>query len=245
MFADLDFVSLSSSLTITNQSIGSAMESTGFAAGVDGLLGLGPTILTEGTLVNQPNSKIPTVSDNLLKQKKISSEIIGISFNPTTSISNTNGELTFGGVDSSKYTGSITYAPITSTSPSKYYWGIEQSISYGLSGTVILSNTAGIVDTGTTLTLISSDAFTRYQTATGAVMDSATGLLRLNAAQYANLQSLFFTISGTKFELTANAQIWPRSLNQYIGGTSNSIYLIIGSVSAQKYPVILDLLVYS
>jgi cathepsin E len=31
-----------------------------------------------------------------------------------------------------------------------------------------------------------------------------------------------------KFALTANAQIWPRSLNTQIGGTADSIYLIVG-----------------
>ena len=49
-------------------------------------------------------------------------------------------------------------------------------------------------------------------------MDSATGLLTLSSAQFARLQSLFFTIGGTTFEFTANAQIWPRALNATIGG---------------------------
>ncbi|KIJ33337.1 hypothetical protein M422DRAFT_264729 [Sphaerobolus stellatus SS14] len=39
-----------------------------------------------------------------------------------------------------------------------------------------------------------------------AVLDSSTGLLRFTTAQFANLKSLFFTIGGTTFELTANAQ---------------------------------------
>jgi hypothetical protein len=36
------------------------------------------------------------------------------------------------------------------------YWGINESITYG--STTILSETAGIVDTGTTLILIASGA---------------------------------------------------------------------------------------
>ena len=154
--------------------------------------------MTYGTLTDQPNSKIPTVSDNLLSQGKISSEVVGISFNPTTSLSGGNGELTFGGVDPNKYTGSITYTPITSVSPAKYYWGIDQSITYGSSGATILGKTAGIVDTGTTLMLIASDAFKRYQNLAVATMDGTTGLVRLTTAQYAKLQSLLFTIGGTK-----------------------------------------------
>jgi cathepsin E len=40
--------------------------------------------------------------------------------------------------------------------------------------------------------------------------------------RFNNLQSLVFTAGGTS--LSANAQIWPRSLNSLIGGTSGSIY---------------------
>ena len=71
-FSDLDTVSLSSSLTITNQSIGSASSSQGFE-NVDDLLGIGPTGLTYRTLTDQPNSEIPAVNDNLFTQGKISS----------------------------------------------------------------------------------------------------------------------------------------------------------------------------
>ena len=42
------------------------------------------------------------------------------------------------------------------------------------------------------------DALARYQRATGAVLDNATGLLRLTPAQFAKLQSLFFTIGGVR-----------------------------------------------
>ena len=117
---DIDSVSLQSGLSIHNQSIGVAYTSNGLPHQVDGILRIGPVDLTAGAV--QDTSRVPTVTDNLSSQKKISSEIIGISFNPTTSLSSSNGELTFGGVDQSKYTGSITYTPITKTSPSKHYW---------------------------------------------------------------------------------------------------------------------------
>lgn len=142
--------------------------------------------------------------------------------------------------------------------------GINQTITLG--STSILSETAGIVDTGTTLVLISSgnctmsrffvlmihkyptDAFSRYQRATGAVADRATGLLRLTRAQFAKLPSLNFHIGSTTFTLTANAQAWPvcvalprlayvdllnapqRALNTAIGGNTNSVYLVVNSL---------------
>ncbi|KAL5492367.1 hypothetical protein ACEPAI_3814 [Sanghuangporus weigelae] len=226
-----DTVTLSSSLVIDGQSIGVATTSSGLQ-NVDGILGLGPVDLTMGTVTG--TSKVPTVVDNLYSQKKINTEVVGISYNPFTSSSQTNGELTFGGVDSSKYTGSITYAPITKQTPAKHYWGLEQSITYGSSGSNVLSSTAGILDTGTTLVLLATDAFNRYKSLTGATSDGTTGLLMLTSAQFQNLQSLYFQIGGTKFELTANAQIWPRSLNSYIGGSGDKVYLIVSDLGSNS-----------
>ncbi|OBZ79192.1 Polyporopepsin [Grifola frondosa] len=223
-----DTVTLGGGLTVTGQSIGVASRSTGFS-GVDGIIGIGPVDLTVGTLSPDTTSPIPTITDNLSGQGVITSNLVAVSFEPTQSSSDTNGELTFGGIDSSKFTGPINFAPLTTTFPASEFWGIDQSIRYGAS-TNILSSTSGIVDTGTTLILISSDAFARYRSATGAVPDRTTGLLRLTNAKFAKLKSLFFIINGVTYELTANAQIWPRALNTAIGGNARDIYLIVGSI---------------
>lgn len=69
-----------------------------------------------------------------------------------------------------RFTGSINYVPITKTSPASNYWGIDQSLTYG-NDTPLLDMSSGIVDTGTTLLLIATDAFQAYQEATGAVLD--------------------------------------------------------------------------
>ncbi|KAI0782864.1 aspartic peptidase A1 [Abortiporus biennis] len=224
----LDTVNLGAGLIINNQSIGVANKTAGFG-GIDGILGIGPVDLTVGTLSPHTSSSVPTVTDNLFSKGVISANLVSVSFAPTNSISSVNGELTFGGIDSSKFTGSIRFAPITTTYPASFFWGINQSIRYS-TGTAILSTTAGIVDTGTTLILIASDAFARYQAATGAVLDNQVGLLRLTPAQFANLKSLFFVINGVTYELTANAQIWPRSLNTAIGGSNSFVYLIVGNI---------------
>lgn len=222
-----DTVTLGSGLTITQQSIGVASTSTGFT-GVDGIIGIGPLDLTQGTLTNSPATTIPTVTDNLYSEGIISEIVVGISFEPTTSQTNTNGELTFGGTDATKYTGAITYTPLTTTYPASYYWGINESITYG--STTILAETAGIVDTGTTLILIASNAYTKYQSATGATLDRTTGLLRITSTQYSALQNLNFNVGSTTYALTPNGQIWPRALNTYIGGSTSYIYLVVNSI---------------
>jgi hypothetical protein len=137
-----------------------------------------------------------------------------------------NGQLTWGGIDLFKFEGPITYAPITSAPRSKNYWGVDAYMTYG-SDTPILSKTAGIVDTGTSLVLIATEAFHRYQEATGGVPDSTTTLLKITPNQFANLKSFFVYVENVPFELIPNAQIWPRKLNTLIGGTAESIYLIV------------------
>ena len=41
-------------------------------------------------------------------------------------------------------------------------------------------------------------------------------------------------IQGGTFELTPNAQLWPRSLNSLIGGTAGTIYLIVGDIGTNS-----------
>lgn len=227
-----DTVTLAPNLVINQQGIGVASLSRGIR--VDGILGLGPTDLTVGTLSPNITGSIPTVVDNLFSQGTIPTNIIGVSFEPLTSNltspSQKNGEITFGGVDSSKFTGPITFVPITKSFPTSRYWGIDQSITFG--NTTILPTTAGIVDTGATLILLNNNAFALYQQATGGVIDNFTGLLRVTAAQFNNLPNLDFHIGGTTFSLTPNAQAWPRALNGLINGNANSIYLIVNSLGS-------------
>ncbi|KAJ3753638.1 family A1 protease [Lentinula raphanica] len=207
----IDEVTLSSSLVITSQSIGVASSSEGFN-GTDGILGIGPDDLTKGTVSGV--STVPTVTDNLFNQGTISEKVVAISFEPTTSEEVTNGELTFGGTDSSKFTGHITY-----TSKTGNYWGITQTLTYG--STTLQSSLSGIVDTGTTLLYLEENGFNKYIEATGGAYDGETGLYKITTAQFNALENLVFTIGGTDFVLTANAQIWPRSLNTAIRGNAD------------------------
>ncbi|KAG2078091.1 aspartic peptidase A1 [Suillus decipiens] len=225
----LDTVTLGSGLTITKQSIAVASSSSGFS-GVDGILGIGPVDLTKGSLIKLPTTTIPTVTDNLYEQNVIPHHVVSVFFEPSNSKTNTIGGLTFGGVDPTKYTGDIAYTHVTTANPASTYWGINESITYG--SKTILSSTAGIVDTGTTFILIATNAFTIYQSATGGTLDKATGCLMISSAQYAALKNLDFHIGKETYTLTPNAQIWPRSLNTYIGGLSNAIYLVVNDIGA-------------
>jgi cathepsin E len=226
-----DLVNLGNGLVINAQSIGVASTSTGFQ-GVDGILGIGPVDLTLDTLSPATTQEIPTVTDNLFSQGVISAHEIGVSFEPSITGNDLNGEITWGGTDSSKFTGSITFTPVTTTSPASEFWGINQSIKSGT--TTILATTAGIVDTGTTLILIATNGFNIYKKTTGGVLDNATGLLKVTSAQFAKLPPLSFITGGATFTLTPNAQIWPRALNADIGGTAGSIFLVTADLGSNS-----------
>jgi hypothetical protein len=82
---------------------------------------------------------------------------------------------------------------------------------------------------------LASDAYNSYAEATGGVLDNSTGLLRVTQAQYKDLKPLFFEICGVSYELNANAQIWPRTLNSLVGGEEDGIYLVVTSVGDELY----------
>lgn len=224
-------VSLGNGLTVQNQGFALSQFAQGFQ-GYDGILGIGPEDLTLGTVVENPTETIPTITQNLRQSGLISQALVGVFFEPS-STDTAEGELSFGAPNSARYTGQLTYYPVTGTSPASRYWGIDQSITYG--STTILSVTAGIVDTGTTLIHLALDAFIAYQTATGAQLDSpapiGTGLLYITTEQYNQLQNLDFHIGGDTYTLTPNAQIWPRALNAVIGGSSDLVYLIVSNLA--------------
>ena len=68
-----------------------------------------------GTLFPDTSACIPTVIDNAASQGLIADRLIGISFEPTESIESTNGELTFGDVDTSKFSGELNFVFVTFT----------------------------------------------------------------------------------------------------------------------------------
>lgn len=223
-----DTVTLATGLVIKSQSIGVASTSKGFD-NVNGIIGIGPVSLTEGTVSNAKT--VPTVTDNLFKSGAISSDAIGIFYQPATK-GGGSGELTWGGADMTKVVGNINYVPITSTQPAAKYWGVDQTVTYD--GKTILPQSAGIVDTGTTLVLLATDCFRQYQKAVGGTVDSKTGLIKITSAQYSKLKTLDFKISTQTYGLNPNAQIWPRALNTKIGGDAGSIYLIVSDLGTSS-----------
>ncbi|KAG2356775.1 aspartic proteinase [Suillus spraguei] len=219
-----DTVSLSNELTVARMPIGVAYAHLGIMN--DGILGIGPRGLTIRTLEDNPRDTYPTITELLHTRNIISEPLVAIFFKPSTGTDD-DGQLSFGEVDPA-YINSIVYTGVTTTPPASNYWGIDQSITYGT--TDILLSTAGIIDSGFTFISIASDAYQRYQAATGGTFDAAANLLAITPVQYRDLQELKFHIDGQTYGLTRDGQIWPRSLNSAINGANKAIYLVIKDI---------------
>lgn len=136
--------------------------------------------------------------DNLYSQGSISTETLGVYFAPESGsdTADSNGELTLGGVDTAKYTGTLTYVAKSTTGDFAYYWGVTvSSVTYG--STTLVSSNGAIVDTGaylilsrclcidsyachpdsgTTLIYIPTSGYNKFLSAAGGKTDSSSGL---------------------------------------------------------------------
>ncbi|KAF7886473.1 hypothetical protein EAF00_010576 [Botryotinia globosa] len=234
-------------LTVQSQSIGAATSSSGFST-VDGILGVGPVALTQGSVSGL--STVPTFMNNLKSQGSITSEVLGVYFQPESGSDDddTNGELTLGGVDSTKYTGALTYFPRATSGDASYYWGINiAGITYGT--TSLATSATGIVDTGTTLIYIPTAAYNKFLSASGGRTDSSTGLASLTTKPTANFSIKFGT---TTYTLTPAQYLVPTAQYSAFGlasgkyyawitdGGSSGVNTIIGQKFLEQYYSVYD-----
>jgi hypothetical protein len=234
-------------LTVSSQLIGSAFRAWGFS-GVDGIIGFGPVDLTNGSVSNA--NTVPTFLNNLYSQGSISTEVLGVSFRPESGsdTNDTNGELTLGGTDSSKYSGSITYFPRLTSGNASAFWGLAiTSLTYG--STTLVSSASGIIDTGTTLIYIPTSAYNNFLSASGGMTDSSSGL-----AEFATMPTSSFgiTFGSTTYTLTPSQYLIPTAQYSRYGlstgnyyawitdGGSSGINTIIGQKFLENYYAVFD-----
>ncbi|TVY23448.1 Polyporopepsin [Lachnellula hyalina] len=206
-------------LSVASQSIGAASTATGFT-GVDGIIGFGPVDLTADTVDGVDS--VPTFLDNLYSAGSIDTEVLGVYFSPESGsdTDDANGELTLGGTDSSKYTGSLTYHPKLTSGDASEYWGISiASFTYG--STTLASSASGIVDTGTTLIYIPTSAYNKFLSATGGKTDSSSGLALFTTKPTSNFSIKF---GSTTYVLTPAQYLVPTAQYTYYGLTSGKYY---------------------
>ncbi|CAF4586291.1 unnamed protein product [Rotaria socialis] len=156
----------------------------------DGVLGLSYPDLTfdNGT----------TILISMWNRGLISKLLFSIYLNPDKNSSYESG-LIFGDIDSSKYTGSITYVPVVI----KIYWEFLMDRVYANS-TVINSSLYAIIDTTTTFILGPTQSIDTLNIALGGTYDSSAEMYKVDciARSLSSFSNVTFIIGGKAFTLT-------------------------------------------
>jgi len=186
-------------LTIQKQVFAEATNLPGisFAAGkFDGILGLAFQTISVDNVVP------PWY--NIVAQNLVANQVFSFWLNNDASSAN-GGELTLGGIDSTRYTGSITYAPLTSQT----YWQFTfddvaiRETSLGFCGT---SGCNVIADTGTSLIAGPTAQIKQLNDKIGAVT-IISGEAVISCKLVPLLPNITFTINKTKFSLSPKQYI--------------------------------------
>ncbi|CAF3380569.1 unnamed protein product, partial [Rotaria sp. Silwood2] len=147
-----------SGIIVKNQTIAQCAFLNGMTGNVnDGIFGLAYSSLTK-------DGEKP-VFYNMWSQGLISEAIFSSYFNP-------DPKAISGGVDSSKYTVSVTYAPVVLAG----YWEFQMT-SVTVGSTIVSRSANAIVNTGTTLIIGPVTEVRALNHALGGTLDSSSGLV--------------------------------------------------------------------
>ncbi|GAM17760.1 hypothetical protein SAMD00019534_009350 [Acytostelium subglobosum LB1] len=181
-------------LTVKNQLFAEATAEPGIAfdfAKFDGILGLA----FQSISVNN----IPPVFYMMMNQGLVQDPLFAFWLSKTPG--NNGGELTFGSIDNTKYTGDITYVPLTNET----YW------EFAMADVALAGNSLGycgaegchaICDSGTSLIAGPVDQINALNKKLGAKIENGEGIL--NCATISSLPNIEFTLAGRVFSLTPN-----------------------------------------
>ncbi|KAF1314377.1 Aspartic protease, partial [Globisporangium splendens] len=188
----------------------------------DGIFGLGFDSISE--------NNIPTPFGQLVKNGVLDSPVFSFYLSKTDSAA---GELTFGGIDTSRYTGALTYVPVTDAS----YWTVQLD-SITAKTTKVTTTKTAIVDSGT--------SFIYGPTSQVSALARAVGATALTSGDYvltcgATYPDLTLTIAGKTFTLTQKDytfQDGSTCLFAFVASSDNM--WILGDVFMRKYYTVFD-----
>ncbi|NXO21983.1 CATE protein, partial [Cisticola juncidis] len=181
-------------LTVNNQQFAESISEPGKAfldAEFDGILGLAyPSLAVDG---------VTPVFDNMMAQDLVELPLFSVYMSPDPQ-SPQGGELLFGGFDTSRFTGTLNWVPVTQQG----YWQIQlDNIQLGGTVTFCSEGCQAIVDTGTSLIAGPTREIKKLQNLIGAV--SVDGVYAVECSNLDVMPELTFTINGLPYTLSAQA----------------------------------------
>ncbi|KAM9326654.1 pepsin A-like [Gastrophryne carolinensis] len=218
-------------IQITNQAFGLSLTEPGptfYHAPFDGILGLAyPSIAC---------ALVMPVFDNMWKQGLIPQDLFSFYL---SSQEESGSFVLFGGTDSSYWSGSLNWVPLTAET----YWKITVD-SVSVNGQVIASSFPAIVDTGTSVMIGPPNPITNIQDYIGASKDSnGDYVIDCNMS---NMPTVIYTINGIQYPLTPNAyvrQTQDGCLSGFQAMTLPNIsgdLWILGDIFIRQYYVVFD-----
>uniref|UniRef100_UPI00398F3A34 gastricsin-like n=1 Tax=Pristiophorus japonicus TaxID=55135 RepID=UPI00398F3A34 len=225
-------------ITIQHQEFGLSQNEPGSAfiySKFDGILGLAYPGLSAGGAT--------TVFDSMMRDNLVSQPIFSVYLGRVPN-SQEGGEVTFGGVDNSMYTGEIVWVPVIQ----ELYWLIPmQGVLLNGRPTFCTRGCQAMVDTGTSLLTAPSQELEELMQYIGARQDQY-GEYVVNCGSVANMPSLTFVING--FDLTIPASAYIKQYNGYCTAafeptylpapTRNGPFWILGDVFLREFYSIYD-----
>nr|P27678.1 RecName: Full=Pepsin A-4; AltName: Full=Pepsin I/II; Flags: Precursor [Macaca fuscata fuscata]CAA42425.1 prepropepsin A [Macaca fuscata] len=218
----------------TNQIFGLSETEPGFFlyfAPFDGILGLAyPSISSSGAT---------PVFDNIWNQRLVSQDL----FSVYLSADDQSGSVViFGGIDSSYYTGSLNWVPVSVEG----YWQISvDSITMNGKTIACAKGCQAIVDTGTSLLTGPTSPIANIQSDIGA-SENSDGEMVVSCSAISSLPDIVFTINGVQYPLPPSAYIL-QSQGSCTSGfqgmdvpTESGELWILGDVFIRQYFTVFD-----
>nr|XP_024202948.2 pepsin A-5 [Pan troglodytes] len=218
----------------TNQIFGLSETEPGsflYYAPFDGILGLAyPSISSSGAT---------PVFDNIWNQGLVSQDL----FSVYLSADDKSGSVViFGGIDSSYYTGSLNWVPVTVEG----YWQITvDSITMNGEAIACAEGCQAIVDTGTSLLTGPTSPIANIQSDIGA-SENSDGDMVVSCSAISSLPDIVFTINGVQYPVPPSAYIL-QSEGSCISGfqgmnvpTESGELWILGDVFIRQYFTVFD-----
>ncbi|CAH2221088.1 gastricsin-like [Pelobates cultripes] len=220
-------------LTITNQEIGLSINEPGtnfVYAGFEGIFGMAYPALSAGGAT--------TAMQGMLQQNLLTNPLFSVY------LGSQSGEVIFGGVDSSLYTGQIYWAPVTQ----ELYWQIAID-AFSVNGQATGWCSQGcqaMVDTGTSLLTVPQQFMGTLLQYLGAEETQDGFLVNCNSVQ--NLPTISFTINGVQFPIPPSAYILQNNGYcsvgvevTYLPSQNGQPFWILGDVFLREYYSIYDM----
>ncbi|KAF9103854.1 Type I transmembrane sorting receptor [Mortierella sp. AM989] len=163
----------------------------------DGLFGLGFNSI-------ESVKGVKTFMDNAIANNAIAMPVISAFLPSVRRNGGKDGYYLFGGIDNSRYTGNLTYVPVTK----KGYWQVHIS-DVKVGGTSLGSASEGIIDTGTTLLILGNSIATAiHQKINGASYSNFEGGWLVPCSLENSSENLSFTMGGQEFQVPFADLAW-------------------------------------